>query len=571
MNSKLYGGFLVFILCCGNAIYSMEGPEKPVAKRKKEEGRPSSEEAKKQCKTDFFNAVIDGNITKVRALIEKDATLINVADNAGIQPIHHAAKGCHNELVEYLLECGADSNATTSNGWTPIHYAVLYGHREMVECLVGRGADINASDNEGSYPIHYAVMAGQISMVEYLVAQGANIGATDGHGSQPIHAAAGYGTREVVDYLVGRGANLNAANDNGVQPIHLAARGANREVVYFLIHNGAVFDVKLDWDELLSALSTWTESDSLPTMNLYGVDFEVINLPQLFRMAAGQNALATVQAILDDHRDKLSEDDLIQALVGAATAGHVRIVDFIYAYMNRDVNLRQHIPQAFSTALALAATQGQLDVIYTIMRRDGIIRHSEDYPELPTDFSLLGRAETLLRQLLERYSASEITEDERLSNYNRTLQTFANRRTWRRLFTPAAGEPTTYFSFLLPPETGERILNILTYNYLCDVVLPGEDACSRLTISEILLLVRQAASQHERSESLPSSLGETDSSTDLEVPTDLLGTMDEGTAIHHTRLVPASFTYPRFESRCTQATIVALCALIISAAYHFSW
>jgi len=502
MSSKVYSALLGFILCFGNAIQSMEGPGKPFGKRKREDGASSKEEVKKQRKTDFFNAVKEGNIDMVRTFIERDGTLINATNSAGCQPIHCAAEGGHIAMVEYLLSQGADINASNRYGRQlihyaaegghiaileyllsqgadinainsteeqPIHYAARYGQREVLEYLLERGADLNATNNAGEQPIHYAAWGGHREVVEYLLGRGADLNATDNAGVQPIHYAVMEGHLEVLEYLLERGADLNATDNAGDPPIQYAAWGGHREVVRFLIRVGAVLGVELDWGELLSALSTRAELDSLPVMQLYGLDVEV-NVPQLFMMAAGQNQLATVQAILDDHRDKLNADDLIQAVVGAATAGHTRIVDLIYTYMNRDDNLRQRIPQALSTALARAAAQGQLNVIYTIMRRDGIIRHSEDSPDLPTDFSLLSRAETLLRQLLEPYSALAIATNERLSNYNRILQTFENRRMWRRRFTLVPEEPATYFN-LLPGEVLENILHMLTYNYLHGLVL----------------------------------------------------------------------------------------------------
>jgi len=545
MNSKLYSGLLGFVLCFGNAIQSMERPGKPLGKRKKEDARSFSDEVKEQRKTDFFSAVREGSIVKMRTLIEKDGTFINATDGYswyGWQAIHVAAGGGHRAVVEYLLEQSADLNAADFFRTQPIHYAAGYGHREMVAYLLEQGAELNAADNIGTQAIHVAARKGHREVVAYLVEQGADLNATDHYRTQPIHEAARNGHREMVAYLVEQGADLNAADKFGKQPIHEAAKKGHREMVCFLISNGAVLkclpiiNSEINWNGLLlSVLSACGESDYLPMIWLYGLDVEV-NLSQLFMMASGQSELATVQAILDDHEDKLSEDDLIQALVGAATAGHASIVDCIYMYMNRDHTLRQRLPEALSEALARAVAQGQLDGVYTIMRRDGIIQQSEAYPDLATDFSLLGRAETLLGQLLARYSASEITINDRLSNYNCIVQTFENRRIWRCSLT----SPTTYFN-LLPEEVLEHILDILTYNYLHGFF--GEGEGSTLT----------------------------DSSTELEVPTGLSEVINEGGAMHHPLRVQESFTFPHLNNRCTQASIVALCALIISTAYHFSW
>jgi len=78
---------------------------------------------------------------------------------------------------------------------------------------------------------------------------------------------------------------------------------------------------------------------------------------------------------------------------------------------------------------------------------------------------------------------------------------------------------------------------------------------------------------HELSERSEPSLSSSDSDSSTEpLPTEIFEMIDDADEdIPEVQLVQVPFTFPRLNSRCTQATIVALCALIISTAYHFSW
>lgn len=54
---------------------------------------------------------------------------IDIADGAGMQPLHHAASLGRGELVLFLLEARADATARSRRGLSPLQYALLYFQR----------------------------------------------------------------------------------------------------------------------------------------------------------------------------------------------------------------------------------------------------------------------------------------------------------------------------------------------------------------------------------------------------------------------------------------------------------
>ena len=71
-------------------------------------------------------------------------------------PLHIAALWGDVEIVEVLLERGADPNVKDDNGQTPLHIAAQEGHVDVVRVLLERGADPRIADNGGHIPLDYA-------------------------------------------------------------------------------------------------------------------------------------------------------------------------------------------------------------------------------------------------------------------------------------------------------------------------------------------------------------------------------------------------------------------------------
>jgi len=88
----------------------------------------------------------------------------------GFSPLHVAVKGGNKDVVEVILDAGADINATTEMHQTPLDLALRYGHKSVAELLRRRGGDPAAK-----LSLHAAVAAGDNKAVRKHVAAGADI------------------------------------------------------------------------------------------------------------------------------------------------------------------------------------------------------------------------------------------------------------------------------------------------------------------------------------------------------------------------------------------------------------
>lgn len=91
----------------------------------------------------------DVGMEAVDAALEGGAD-INATDKWGFTPLHMALKNKNTALVDKFLEIeGVDLNAKTNKGFTPLMVACWKGEQEIVQKLMDKGADVKAKDSAG--------------------------------------------------------------------------------------------------------------------------------------------------------------------------------------------------------------------------------------------------------------------------------------------------------------------------------------------------------------------------------------------------------------------------------------
>ncbi|KAH8680322.1 ankyrin repeat-containing domain protein [Ilyonectria robusta] len=91
----------------------------------------------------------------------------------GMPPMHHAA-GCGNaDVIDLLVDYGADPDLTTAGDLRPIHYA---RNADVVRTLVRHGCSIHATNLESTPPLAYLVMSrtGNIGAIKKLLHLGSD-------------------------------------------------------------------------------------------------------------------------------------------------------------------------------------------------------------------------------------------------------------------------------------------------------------------------------------------------------------------------------------------------------------
>jgi ankyrin repeat protein len=167
---------------------------------------------------------------------------INITENDRQTPLHFASMHNHEpEIVEHLIEKGANIHARTETGVEPIHDAAAWtGTPEIIDVLIKNGANIEARTDHGSTPLHLAVYFNDNKAIhKKLIEYGANIQSRDKKGRLPLHCTARNTNHNAVAYLIEEGSDINARDYEGSTPLHAAAKNSNPLIVRALLEGGA--------------------------------------------------------------------------------------------------------------------------------------------------------------------------------------------------------------------------------------------------------------------------------------------------------------------------------------------
>ena len=145
------------------------------------------------------------------------------------------------DAVRALLAEGARVNAPRGDGMTALHWAAVHGNGEVVQMLLDAGADIEVATRLGAHrPLHVAGREGHGEVVHMLLVAGADAGARTETGATPLHFAAAAGSVRAVQTLIDHGSPVNAAEPQwGQTPILFAAARGRTEAVRALLAAGA--------------------------------------------------------------------------------------------------------------------------------------------------------------------------------------------------------------------------------------------------------------------------------------------------------------------------------------------
>ncbi|XP_031575031.1 serine/threonine-protein phosphatase 6 regulatory ankyrin repeat subunit B-like [Actinia tenebrosa] len=180
----------------------------------------------------LFHAIKYGKEELVQKLIECGAD-VNATDEDGRTALFYAVQKKKEKIVEKLIQCGADINATDETGETPLLYAVENGNEKMVKKLIECGADVNVTNRYGGTPLFYAVQKENEKIVEKLIECGTDVNATIRYGGTLLFYAV---NEKVVQKLIQCGADVNATDEDGSTALFYAV---NEKVVQKLIQSGA--------------------------------------------------------------------------------------------------------------------------------------------------------------------------------------------------------------------------------------------------------------------------------------------------------------------------------------------
>jgi FOG: Ankyrin repeat len=157
---------------------------------------------------------VGGTVNELEQLIE----LAKAGDVAGVR--------------EFVGRKPSLASQRLASGESALMAALYRGHRELVDALVEMGADVD---------LFAAAATGRLSDLEQGLKDPQAVNAHAYDGWTPLHLAAFFGQLEAARALIAAGANVQAVSRNTLRnsPLHAAAAGKHASVALLLLRAGA--------------------------------------------------------------------------------------------------------------------------------------------------------------------------------------------------------------------------------------------------------------------------------------------------------------------------------------------
>jgi len=147
--------------------------------------------------------------------------------------------------VRRALDRGADVNSFPIEDLTALMSAASKGHTEIVQILLNAGANPNArtGDDDNTTPLIWSANHGYVEVARLLLDAGASVTDEDSEGDTAlIKACKGRAGAEIVELLLDRGSEVEFVCGDGLTAVGVAALSFDYGVAELLLKRGADTD-----------------------------------------------------------------------------------------------------------------------------------------------------------------------------------------------------------------------------------------------------------------------------------------------------------------------------------------
>ena len=201
-----------------------------------------------------------GDTETVRSLVGLKEVDVNHKDTDGRTALLLAADEKHADVVQVLIDAGADIEAKDEEGRSPLLLASRRGAVDIVNMLVKAGARVSLADRTGETCLSLAAFRGHTETVRTLLCMpgvDVNQSRNNNRGDTALHRAVGRKHLSIVHVLIDAGADIEAKSENGSSPLHLAGRSGELAIVKMLVEAGARVCVTHNLGHTCLSLAAW--------------------------------------------------------------------------------------------------------------------------------------------------------------------------------------------------------------------------------------------------------------------------------------------------------------------------
>ena len=337
-------------------------------------------------------AAYHNEIDTIRLLISRHANLEIKIDgkslaDEGFTALLEASWQGHVPAVRFLLDAGADINATSAVGTSSLHYALQKSNHDVMRALMDYNPALDMRDLGGYTPLHWVAENTPISNVKVLLDRGANLEVSNNLGYTPLCAAVTAKNVAVAKYLISRKAKINGVDGQKGGPLHLACRTANLELVKAFVEGGADTNVpapSMEGSPLQSACWWQGSKDDqgLEQIIRYLVEEAKCDVDGsggtcgcVVSTACLRSPTGTAKYLINHGAQLTIQDTMGRLPVHYAS---LRTLDHLTTLLG-DLAVPPTKDKLGSTALHYAVTSGQVDVVQYVLSHSNISVNTPDF------------------------------------------------------------------------------------------------------------------------------------------------------------------------------------------------
>jgi uncharacterized protein len=206
----------------------------------------------REVDADLIAAARTGSTELVQTLVEKGAN-VNAKDDMGRTALMWAANNGASDMAQFLLSKGAEVNAKDPTGKTALlwttsrpfdRFILVQTLADTVQVLLTHGADAMVSDADGKTPLIWAAINGYDAIARILLAKNASPEVQDKEGNTALLFAARNDRIDVVRLLLTKGAPVDSQNAEGTTPLMAAATAGYLNIANALLAKNAELNLK---------------------------------------------------------------------------------------------------------------------------------------------------------------------------------------------------------------------------------------------------------------------------------------------------------------------------------------
>lgn len=178
----------------------------------------------------LWHSLASGAYQTASALLAKGANANEVGPD-GTTILHRTVKQLDLQATKFLLENGSAINQVNQNKESALHYCCATKNKsEVLQALIEAGADVAVQNNLGQTPAHVALSSGQVPYAVFLLSQpSAPLDLLDNDGNNLLWLAMQHGERALATSLVEKGASLSLKTQDG----YTYAQEPFLKIIYF--------------------------------------------------------------------------------------------------------------------------------------------------------------------------------------------------------------------------------------------------------------------------------------------------------------------------------------------------